>query len=510
MVQIYEIHPDGTEEMLPAIADVTSTPAGERQNSSMGQAQSDGEASTGQNIRLRLLPSGSRELVCPSIDLEPVVPRSLLLQLQPSYPLARVPPNQASAILSALGWRDSRDKACMDIEDVDVHSTFSLATAGSSSTHSGLESSLEDSVSESSRDSSGQQDQDRPSGRRKLRIGLAPAASTTINQSTGTQASAAASPANGEAVEVDKLAHKFDRWSTDWEVSPPKRARVYLDVSAVRDGIAPSVTSTKQVQRASSGDLSLPSGGPAKPQVGDMATNSRPGTPPTQNAVASHTSSRTGSPALDAIAPPPTPTHSSCARALDVMHGLSDERILRQRSKRKAVDEAPIIDEMSQLDLGVEKATDAALLGTSTAASHAIREGLTMTTPSIGRSRKKLASSLSRGTLAGPWGGGMDHEVLPSTVGTGLTSIPSHSTNPTPTGDEPSQTVVARPAPLSSASLCHTTQIPTVACASPTVKTFASCTLQRPVGGGGDDAPESLPSHLSQWQKQDSRPSVRV
>ena len=302
MVQITEVHPDGTEELLPSMMaiDMSSDTAPPDKPSAKSQQQA---------LMLRLLPPGSHERVCPTIDLKPMVPRPLLLQLRPSFPLAKV----HAPLFAPRRWTVTSDTdECMDSADDDALSSSSHATADSTSTRLGEQygDALAAGVPATAARRTGH--------RRKLRFGAG-----DVAMGSG----AAGSGGSEAAAEVDRLASQFHDWPTDWEVSPPKRAKGCAAATDAAGGASVWPVTTGPGRGVGGG-----------PRPDTAASEQPPAPPPTPRPGA-------------AFSRPTERSHASFLGGGGASSVLSGDAV--GRSKRKAVDDAPIIDEMAQLDLGL-------------------------------------------------------------------------------------------------------------------------------------------------------------
>jgi hypothetical protein len=412
MVQICEIHPDGTEEILPSMAiDVDdASPA----------LRPDVQPRDGPTVRLRLLPSNSRERICPTIDLDPMVPRPLLLQLQRTYPLAKVPPHQN--FFAGLLWQrgaptDGDD--IMEMDNEDAVSTSSMATAGSAGTRTG----------EHSEDSPGEDvaisppADERRSTRRKLRVG-APSDPAAEDESGGTvdgPTGAGVMAATQSTAEVDRLAWSFNEWSTDWEVSPQKRVRAvpphgYAEAAGAFDTrpsgeVAASVGACGAqppelaapvacaVDSAGAAEAAGGAGGETGGNAGGEDAGEAAGEGGSMDAGAEESGQSAARPPAACTtpsAPPTTPTlplPSNCADGLEQRMRQVSSLVLSSRCKRKAIDEAPI-DEMTHLHLGASPMPTG---GSGSSAAEAFAR--------VVHRRKKPALPSVAGLAAGPCGG---------------------------------------------------------------------------------------------------------
>jgi hypothetical protein len=174
----------------------------------------------GLTVRLRLLPGSSRERICPTIDLDPVAPRPRLLQLQPAYPLAKVPPHQAffAGLLWQRGASNIDDIMDLDNEDGSPRRQWPRQAERARA----LESTLRTLRARTWLRSRRPRSAGRPAG------SCASARSETRQRRRMRAAipiGAGAMDATQSTADVDRLAWRFNEWSTNWRISPPKRAR---------------------------------------------------------------------------------------------------------------------------------------------------------------------------------------------------------------------------------------------------------------------------------------------
>eukprot|EP00962_Isochrysis_galbana_P004267 scaffold1181_cov112-Isochrysis_galbana.AAC.5 len=393
MVQVCEIHPDGTEEIVPSMAVDTADSGSDSALRPDAQLSNSGKPF----VRLRLLPSSSRERICPMLNLEPVVPRPLLLQLQPTYPLAKVPPHQA--FFSGLQWRRGASDVddIMDMENDDAVSSSPPATAGSASTRAGDPS--EDSPGEDLTPSPPAEG--RQSIRRKLRVGapFEPAAAQEKQGQAGDPAGTGAVDPTRSTADVDRLASKFNEWSTDWELSPPKRIRTAPPLEETATGATGAGPSGDPGASAGACGQEPPKtvfpGACARDGAGGAEAGGAAGyQDAADGAEAAGLSACPAAPLGAPPAPPTSPTRPSSGgdgleQRLRQVSGL----VLRSRSKRKAVDEAPI-DEMTHLHLGAPR-PDAAGGGPG---------GGRVAADRVVQRRKKQAPAAGAGLPTGPCG----------------------------------------------------------------------------------------------------------